>query len=76
MSKFYVTTAIAYVYDAPALHHIYEFVATDVLARYHRMIGDDTFFLTGTDEHSQNVERRAREQGVSPQEFSSRMAEV
>ena len=76
MSKFYVTTAIAYVYDAPALHHIYEFVATDVLARYHRLIGDDTFFLTGTDEHSQNVERRAREQGVSPQAFSTQMADV
>ncbi len=76
MSKFYVTTAIAYVYDAPALHHIYEFVATDAVARYHRLIGDDTFFLTGTDEHSQNVERRAREQGLTPQDFSSRMADV
>src|SRR6202140_5938462 len=76
MSKFYVTTAIAYVYDAPALHHIYEFVATDVLARYHRLIGDDTFFLTGTDEHSQNVRRKAEEEGVSTADFTARMAQL
>jgi len=51
MSKFYVTTAIVYPNAAPHLGFIYELVGTDVLARHHRMIGDDTFFLTGTDEH-------------------------
>ena len=76
MAKFYVTTAIVYVNDRPALHYLYELVAADVLARYHRMLGDETFFLTGTDEHSQNVERVAREQGLSPTDYSDRMAQV
>ncbi|TMF94893.1 MAG: methionine--tRNA ligase, partial [Chloroflexi bacterium] len=53
MSKFYVTTAIVYPNAAPHLGFIYELVGTDVLARYHRLVGDETFFLTGTDEHSQ-----------------------
>src|SRR5260370_26058957 len=76
MSKFYVTTAIVYPNAAPHLGFIYELVGTDVLARYHRMIGDDTFFLTGTDEHSQNVRRRAEEEGVSTEEFTARMARL
>jgi methionyl-tRNA synthetase len=76
MSKFYVTTAIVYPNAAPHLGFIYELVGTDVVARYHRMIGDDTFFLTGTDEHSQNVRRRAEEEGVSTQDFTARMAQL
>jgi methionyl-tRNA synthetase len=76
VSKFYVTTAIVYPNAAPHLGFIYELVATDALARYHRMIGDDTFFLTGTDEHSQNVRRRAEEEGVSTEEFTARMAQL
>src|SRR3981081_3229944 len=76
MSKFYVTTAIAYVYDAPALHHIYEFVATDVLARYHRLIGDDTFFLTGTDEHGVKMVKTAAEQMTEPLVLADKMAAV
>ena len=76
MTKFYVTTAIVYPNAAPHLGFIYELVGTDVLARYHRMIGDDTFFLTGTDEHSQNVRRRAEEEGVSTEEFTARMAQL
>ena len=76
MSKFYVTTAIVYPNAAPHLGFIYELVGTDVLARYHRMIGDDTFFLTGTDEHSQNVRRRAEEEGVSTEAFTARMAQL
>ena len=76
MSKFYVTTAIVYPNAAPHLGFIYELVGTDVLARYHRMIGDDTFFLTGTDEHSQNVRRRAEEEGVATEEFTARMAQL
>src|SRR2546427_8815045 len=75
MSKFYVTTAIVYINNTPHLGFIYELTGTDVLARYHRMIGDETFFLTGSDEHSLNVERRAREGGLSTNDFSDRMAE-
>jgi len=76
MSKFYVTTAIVYPNAAPHLGFIYELVGTDALARYHRLIGDETFFLTGTDEHSQNVRRKAEEEGVSTAEFTSRMARL
>jgi len=76
MAKYYVTTSIVYINNTPALHYLYELIGADVLARYHRMIGDDTFFLTGTDEHSHNVERRAREAGLSSRAFSDRMAEV
>ena len=76
MSKFYVTTAIVYPNAAPHLGFVYELVGTDALARYHRLIGDETFFLTGTDEHSQNVRRRAQEEGVSTAEFTSRMAQL
>src|SRR5437763_17133167 len=76
MSKFYITTAIVYINNTPHLGFIYELTGTDVLARYHRMIGDETFFLTGSDEHSLNVERRAREEGLSAKDFSDRMAEA
>jgi len=76
MSKFYVTTAIVYPNAAPHLGFIYELVGSDALARFHRLVGDDTFFLTGTDEHSQNVRRRAEEDGVSTAEFTARMARL
>ncbi|HEY0493013.1 MAG TPA: class I tRNA ligase family protein, partial [Candidatus Dormibacteraeota bacterium] len=76
MSKYYVTTSIVYINNTPHLGYIYELVGTDVLARYHRMIGDETFFLTGSDEHSQNVQRRAQEEGVTTAEYTGRMAEV
>src|SRR5437899_10672191 len=76
MSKFYVTTAIVYPNAAPHLGFIYELVGTDALARYHRLVGDETFFLTGTDEHSQNVRRPAEEEGVSTADFTSRMAQL
>src|SRR5207248_10832357 len=76
MSKFYVTTAIVYINNTPHLGFIYVLTGTDVLARYHRMIGDETFFLTGSDEHSLNVERRAREEGLSTTESSDRLSEA
>ena len=76
MSKFYVTTAIVYPNAAPHLGFIYELVGTDALARYHRLLGDDTFFLTGADEHSQNVRRKAEEEGVSTADFTARMAQL
>jgi len=68
MGKFYVTTPIYYVNDRPHIGHAYTTILADVLARYHRSLGDDTFFLTGTDEHGQKVQNAAEKHGVSPQQ--------
>jgi methionyl-tRNA synthetase len=69
MGKFFVTTPIYYVNDVPHIGHAYTTIAADVLARYRRLMGDDVFFLTGTDEHGQNIERIAREKGISEKEY-------
>ena len=61
--KFYITTPIYYVNDVPHIGHAYTTIAADVLARYHRLRGDAVFFLTGTDEHGQKVEKAAQERG-------------
>ena len=55
--KFYITTAIDYVNDDPHIGHMYEKVMADVIARHRRRMGDDVWFLTGTDEHGQKIER-------------------
>ncbi|MCK9181862.1 MAG: class I tRNA ligase family protein, partial [Fibrobacteraceae bacterium] len=68
MKHFYVTTPIYYVNDAPHIGHAYTTVLADILTRFHKMLGFDTFFLTGTDEHGQKVERAAKKRGVTPQE--------
>ena len=67
--KFYITTAIAYTSRKPHIGNSYEIVLTDAIARYKRMQGYDVFFLTGTDEHGQKVERKAQEAGKTPREF-------
>ncbi|MFM2106094.1 MAG: hypothetical protein RL338_1126 [Chloroflexota bacterium] len=67
--RFYITTAIAYANNRPGLHTLYEVVGADVLARWHRMRGIPTRFLTGTDEHSVNIAMRAAEEGKSPRAF-------
>jgi methionyl-tRNA synthetase len=67
--KFYVTTPIYYVTDKPHLGNSYPTIAADVLARFHRLRGDDVFFLTGTDEHAIKVMRAAEAQGKSTREF-------
>jgi len=72
--KFYITTAIDYVNSAPHLGTAYEKIAADAIARYKRRQGFDTFFLMGVDEHSLNVERSARRQGVNPQAYCDQMA--
>ncbi len=72
--KFYLTTPIYYVNSAPHLGHAYTTIAADVLARYHRLIGDETFFLTGTDEHGAKIEVKARESGLEPQEFVNQIS--
>lgn len=68
MPPFYLTTPIYYVNDLPHIGHIYTTIVADTLARYRRMAGDEVFFLTGTDEHGQNIERAARHKGITPRE--------
>ena len=72
---FYITTPIYYPSDKLHIGHTYCTVATDTIARYKRMCGYDVMFLTGTDEHGQKIEEKAREAGVTPQEFVDRIVE-
>jgi methionyl-tRNA synthetase len=72
--KFYLTTPIYYVNARPHIGHAYTTIAADVIARRHRLLGDDTFLLTGTDEHGQKVERSAAAAGVSPQAFADQVS--
>ena len=66
---FYITTPIYYPSDKLHIGHSYTTVAADAIARYKRMTGYDVYFLTGSDEHGQKIERKAREKGVTPQEY-------
>jgi methionyl-tRNA synthetase len=66
MSTFYLTTPIYYVNALPHIGHIFTTIVTDTLARYLRMAGHEVYFLTGTDEHGQNIERAARAEGIEP----------
>ncbi len=72
--RFYVTTPIYYVKDAPHVGHAYTTVNADALARWHRLVGDDVFFLTGTDEHGQKVARAAESQGTAPEVWTEQLA--
>jgi methionyl-tRNA synthetase len=67
--RFYLTTAIAYANSRPGVHTLYEVIGADAIARWHRMLGHDTRFLTGTDEHSVNIAQRAAEEGVDTRTF-------
>ena len=71
----YVTTPIYYVNDKPHVGHAYTSVAADVLARWWRLQGHEVFFLTGTDEHGQKVEKAARDAGMDPQAFTDRVSQ-
>ena len=66
---FFITTAIYYTNSSPHVGHAYEMVLADVIARYHRLKGDDVFFLTGVDQHGQKVQQSAAKAGVAPAEF-------
>jgi methionyl-tRNA synthetase len=66
---FYITTAIDYTNSAPHIGHAYDKILADVIARYHRLKGDEVFFLTGVDQHGQKVQQSATKQGVAPTEF-------
>lgn len=70
---FYITTPIYYVNDRPHIGHGYCTVLADVLARYHRLFGQETYFLTGTDEHGQKVQEAAAKRGMTPQEHADDM---
>src|SRR5438132_8059661 len=71
--KFYITTAIHYVNDVPHIGHMYESIVADVVARHRRRMGDDVWFLTGTDEHGQRIERSAARQSILPIELADRV---
>lgn len=72
MSVFYMTTPIYYVNDKPHIGHAYTTILGDVVTRYHRAMKDDTWFLTGTDEHGQKVQKAAEANGISPIEHCER----
>ncbi|MEO8551569.1 MAG: methionine--tRNA ligase, partial [Kofleriaceae bacterium] len=74
MTPFYITTPIYYVNDVPHLGHAYTTIVADTLARYHRMRGQDTRFLTGTDEHGQKIEETAKKRGMTPQQLVDHVA--
>ncbi len=76
MSKrFYITTAIDYVNGQPHLGHAYEKIIADVIARVHRSLGEQVFFLTGLDEHGQKVQQAAQAEGKDPQAYCDQLAE-
>jgi methionyl-tRNA synthetase len=74
VKKFYITTPIYYINAEPHLGHAYTTMVADAIARSRRLLGEDVFFLTGTDEHGQKVERAARAAGVDTREFADRIA--
>ena len=73
--RFYVTTPIFYVNDVPHLGNGYATIVADSLAAWHRLEGDDVFFLTGTDEHGLKVLRSAEQNGMSPQEWTDQTSQ-
>ena len=72
--KFYITTPIYYVNARPHIGHAYTTIACDTIARRQRLLGSDTFFLTGTDEHGQKIQRAAEAAGKSPQQFTNEVS--
>jgi len=74
-NKFYITTSIAYTNAPPHIGYALELVQADVLARYHKILGEDVFFLTGTDEHGAKIVRAAEKAGKSPKEFTEDISE-
>ena len=73
---YFITTAIAYTSGKPHIGNTYEIVLTDAIARYKRQQGYDVFFQTGTDEHGQKIEEKARDAGITPKQFVDNVASV
>ena len=74
MEKYYISTAIAYTSGKPHIGNTYEIVLADAIARYKRQKGYDVYFQTGTDEHGEKIELKAKEKGITPQEFVDEVA--
>lgn len=74
MSEFFITTPIYYVNDVPHLGHAYTMVSADALARWHRLMGNQVFFLTGTDEHGLKIAQAAADNGMSPREWTDKLS--
>ncbi len=74
--KFYLTTAIAYASSKPHIGNAYDIVLADMIARYKREMGYDVYFLTGSDEHGQKIEEKAKAQGISPKEYVDNAAKT
>ena len=72
--KFYVTTAIAYTSAKPHIGNTYEIVLADLVARMKRLQGYDVFFQTGTDEHGEKIELKAKDAGIEPKKYASSLA--
>jgi methionyl-tRNA synthetase len=75
VSRFYITTPIYYINAEPHLGHAYTTMVADAVARAHRLLGDEVFFLTGTDEHGQKVERAAQKAGLGTKAFADQVAQ-
>ncbi len=71
---FYISTPIYYVNASPHIGHAYTTIVADVLARYHRMVGHETFFVTGTDEHGDKIAEAAQKAGISPKEYADKIS--
>jgi len=76
MNRYYLTTPIYYPNGEPHLGHVYTTLAADTIARFHRLLGDDTFFLTGTDEHGIKMVKTAAAEGVTPQQLADKNVAV
>lgn len=74
-NAYYITTPIYYVTDAPHIGHLYCTVATDIMSHYQRLCGKEVYFLTGTDEHGQKIEKKAKETNETPQALADRVVE-
>ena len=74
--KYYITTAIAYTSGKPHIGNVYEIVLADAIARYKRLVGYDVRFQTGTDEHGQKIEEKAKAAGKEPQEFVDGVVDI
>lgn len=74
--KFYITTAIAYASSKPHIGNAYDIVLADMIARYKKMMGFDVFLMTGSDEHGQKIEERAKQSGITPKEYVDNASSV
>ncbi len=75
MSNFYITTPIYYVNDVPHIGHSYTTIIGDAISRFKKVMGENVFYLTGTDEHGQKIEKSAKEKGISPIELADKVVE-